>query len=707
MKKLKNPLFWVYIALIAYFSFSLPNLTHYTTADEHFWLPNIGEERVLEYWRAIGSGDWEKTRINDKPGITLAYISGIAIPFTQHLYDKQRFSDPDNVVFQYDPQITKIMHFSYRFPLVLFTGFFMLYIFHILKKITKNKKIAAISVIFFLSSPVLVGISHIVNPDSLFWIFGTATLLTYIYTLQNKSSSRYIWLTGLFFGLSLASKYVSIIFIPFLLLLMGLWYIFHFENEFNDNAKRKNFSKHLTKNIRNFIAIIVGSFFLFALMMPAALVDPVIFYESTIGFPGMPPVFVLIALFCFIILLDAYFLKSKIAFSIFSFLSKHSVFLERIIYGILIISSLFVFFNWISKNSIIDLSGIPFYAKTKASFTTDNPYWVRYVMEFVPLVFALTPLTFFLLLLYWIQGFFQQVKYRFFGFSLSLFFFIFFIAVVEQGLLVTVRYNIILFPLACILASMALIENTSSLKIKERIPRKYFLIALLTLILTAYILNAFVGYHSSQEASLKFQFEYIIGMYRSIIFPLIIILFSGSLYFLFRFIDRSSFFQKIKFFFFSFPVIAFGIVIIASISLFSAYPHFFLYTNSYLPTRYILNHPWGYGGYEAAQYLNELPDAKNITLWANAHGVCEFFVGKCIRKQKLDIEKYPIDYLFFAHMGSLQAKFETESETVWAYYPDNRKINFVKLEKNDYQASLEKAMLKKYIENFTPKLDQE
>ena len=70
------------------------------------------------------------------------------------------------------------------------------------------------------------------------------------------------------------------------------------------------------------------------------------------------------------------------------------------------------------------------------------------------------------------------------------------------------------------------------------------------------------------------------------------------------------------------------------ISILMISPFYFSYTNNLLPKTYIINGAWGYGGYEAAQYLNNLPDAKNITVWVDVYGVCEFFVGKCIVRPK-------------------------------------------------------------------------
>ena len=46
-------------------------------------------------------------------------------------------------------------------------------------------------------------------------------------------------------------------------------------------------------------------------------------------------------------------------------------------------------------------------------------------------------------------------------------------------------------------------------------------------------------------------------------------------------------------------------------SLVSIRPYYFNYTSSLLPSDAVIADSWGYGGYEAAQYLNSLPDAEH------------------------------------------------------------------------------------------------
>jgi len=52
----------------------------------------------------------------------------------------------------------------------------------------------------------------------------------------------------------------------------------------------------------------------------------------------------------------------------------------------------------------------------------------------------------------------------------------------------------------------------------------------------------------------------------------------------------------------------------------------------------------GDGSFEAAQYLNSLTDAKNLSVWTDKRGVCTFFVGKCYSGINLDKDKVNLDY---------------------------------------------------------------
>ena len=98
-----------------------------------------------------------------------------------------------------------------------------------------------------------------------------------------------------------------------------------------------------------------------------------------------------------------------------------------------------------------------------------------------------------------------------------------------------------------------------------------------------------------------------------------------------------------------------AVLFLASISsIISIKPFYFNYTNFLLPKTHVVTDAWGYGGYEAAEYLNALPDAKNLTVWSDYYGFCEFFVGKCLTAYNFDKNTISPDYYVLTRRGRIR-----------------------------------------------------
>lgn len=84
------------------------------------------------------------------------------------------------------------------------------------------------------------------------------------------------------------------------------------------------------------------------------------------------------------------------------------------------------------------------------------------------------------------------------------------------------------------------------------------------------------------------------------------------------------------------------------ISLWQVSPYYQSYNNIILPKKNILNiKDMGDGSYQAAQYLNNLNNAKNLTIWSDKNGVCSIFIGNCtssVELQKLTKKNIKFDY---------------------------------------------------------------
>ncbi|MFA5961250.1 MAG: phospholipid carrier-dependent glycosyltransferase [Parcubacteria group bacterium] len=527
------------LPLATYFHFGFDHLSEFETADEFLW---YSQGRIQQYWDAMLSRNWKDTRINDKPGVSLAIISGSA-----RFWEKAPPPDTfDGIRKLKIFPVSEILeaHFNYRMPILLFNGIMALYFFWMIRKITSNDWAALFSSTLILLQPILLGVSQIINPDALFWSFALACLLTFLAFLETGQIFL-VPLSIILLGFTLASKYVGIILFPFLLFALGVHAIFHIPDW--QKESKIIWKKMLWRSLA-YLLIVAGGIGTFALLMPAALVKIKYLAEGTYDFPGMQTIFRISIGIALGIILDALIFKSKILI----FVARYGKYPRIIFTGLLFFAMatlvVVVGVDWTRESNLFGLLGFSFEGGKIPEFSV-LPFFKQFLLESRPLIFATTPLVLGTLVFAWLASAFKQWKTNWFLVILTAFIPIFFLAVMEQKLLIHVRYSIILFPIVAIIAGVFLAEF--------------------------------------------FHWGFLRYVPKVIIFAL---LFSASVVYL----------QK-------------------------AQPFYFNYTNELLPKSYSLVDGWGYGGYEAAQYLNSLPDAGKTRVIADYMGVCQFYVGPCIR----------------------------------------------------------------------------
>lgn len=594
------------IPLAIYFAFALFHLTRFETADEHLWIYDPVEGRINDYWRAIAEHDWTRTRVNDKPGITLAYVSGIGLLFEKN--PEERIVQKEENYRIYDPAKTEEINLLFRLPILIFNGLFSFYFFWIIRKLTSSGWLALFSAALILLCPTLLGISQIVNPDSLLWVFSTAGILSFLTFLDNEEK-KYALLSSAFVGLALLSKYTAVILMPYFFFLIELKALFSFKkwqenNETNHKIKLFSIAYYF---------IIFGSFALFSVLMPAVFRHPEFLFQGTIGFKASSPLYIFIILGALnaIVIFDAFVLKSKGVIFIFSRLVSFRKIIPQIISGLMLGIFVLVLTNWSLARNFLNLTIIPFDIAREPAFTV-LPFWNRAILEVLPLVYSLTPLVLSTLIFAWAFSFWRENRNHFVFTALSSFFPIFYAAVLQQGLLVHVRYSVLFYPLAMILAAFGIYEFCLWLKMKERWMIFVFLV----------------------------------------------------------------------------------IIMISSLSLWLSRPFYFNYTNDLLPKDDIITGAWGYGGWEAAEFLNRMPDARNLVVWSDYHGFCSFFAGKCVNDSAVKdwISKNRessngIDYFVATRRGrisnrktwnSLEGFVDTE-KPVWEMVIDGHPDNYVRI----------------------------
>lgn len=559
MKRFLQPKLLLIVVLASYLGFGLVHLTQFVTADEHYWV----YERIPQYWEALSEGKWKKTFINDKPGVSLALVSGIGTL----LYPEAATHcvERDDRIIDCDTTLTEPLYLAFRLPLLLGNTLLLILLFWLVAKLT-SPWVALYTTTLTALSPIILGISQIINPDALLWSF-SATALFSFFALLRFEERRYLFLTIVLTAFAILSKYVAIILIPFYLALL----LFRF---FSHETDITTLRELLKKDLLSWFGIVGGTILLVCLFLPALLVDSKYLSEFLMTVPDKEVIGGIGALLFGMLLVDTYLFKSTLLLKLRTILEATTHLLR--------FSGLFFFFLFLglilARNFFPDWSiftAIAFDLKdlSDARYYTDIPnFFESFLLEWNPVVFSLTPVTLF--------GFFAltfalltRKDTGVFPAALPLLFFFlaFSVLLIYSNILSTPRYSIMLYPLFAYLAALG--------------------------------------------------FEHIAQRFTS---P----------------------WSKL--------ILALHLFFISLVPLFESLPFYFNYTNELLPKNAMIQDAWGYGGYEAAQYLNSLPNAANLTVWADYYGVCEYFVGHCLTAYTFDKETIRPDYYVLTRRGAMR-----------------------------------------------------
>ncbi len=612
---LLQPKYLLIAVLGAYFFFGVQHLTKFVTADEHYWI----YERIPQYWNALGQGKWEKTFINDKPGVSLALVSGIGLLFEPE--PAKHFSESADRLLHYDISGTESLLLAFRLPILIANGFLLLFLFWVIGRLT-DPWIALWSTLFMALSPILTGVSQIVNPDALLWSLGTASLFSYFALLKLKEK-KFLWFAVLFTGLALLTKYVALMLLPFFLLLT----VFRFLTA-PETSESSPLRQLLKQGVVSWITVLVGAFAILCLFLPALLSDTKYVAELLITVNNKVEIGLLGGGLLALLLIDMFALESRLLFALRRMLARAGGTLRimpllflTIFIGLVIARNFFP--GWdifaLIPFDIKDLSNARYYA------TVPN-FFEAFIMEWNPIVFSLTPImliAFLAMLATMLRK--KPPHHAFIAYSLLLFGIIYAALLIFANVLATPRYGIILYPLIAFLAALGIWQLCCHPESVEGPQQKKMSLPHAKLVATA-------------------------------------VIFLGSL-----------------------------------MSLAAIKPFYFNYTNFLLPKSALINDAWGYGGYEAAQYLNSLPDAEHLTVWIDYYGVCEFFVGKCLNAYTFDQSIVKPDYYVLTRRGKIRymsryARWERLSGlTAYRYYDipdpdwqlliDNRPGNFIRVVK--------------------------
>lgn len=597
------------ISVAMFFAFGFFHLTKFETTDEHLW--KYG--RIKQYWKAIGDKNWEKTYINDKPGVTIALFSGSGLLFESN---PEKYEKSGNV------EQAEFINLIFRLPILILATLSLFLFFWLGWKAFDSLWTALFSVMFLALNPILIGITQIINPDSYLWFFGGLSVFSYLAFL-NKKERKFLILAGIFMGFAMLSKYTALILFLYFLLIILAKMIFQKEKETLLGYK------FLFKEILNLVLIFAISLLIFAIFLPAVFVHPNYLVKGVSQFLERGN-FALISILGLIILSAILFFRKRIFSASADFLVKNKkIFLISTVCLFLTVSFLMLINVWSGQKLIpFDELRDSAYANEPKKFYFGKEFshlgfleknFKLFMLEAYPFFFSLPPLFFLLILFLLLKSLLGKIKnysaiILFATVSFSL---IYFLITLVIRVVANVRYSITLqFILAPFLA-IAVYELLRSLKKEEKKHR---------------ILSAVL------------------------------------------------------------------ILLIGFFSLWLSRPFYFSYESPFLSKKFTINSSWGHGFYEAAQYLNDKPDAEKLYTWSNSSTICSFLKGKCTSSKKIDLNVVKPDYFVISKRGTLKEKDKfifinpdyngkpaewyydnLQNGSEWSIFINERQENFVKI----------------------------
>lgn len=541
----------------AFFGFALHGLSRFAAVDEPLWL----DGRIGKFWSHIAHQRMDKTLISDKPGITVVWATGPALlvvepsHYRETRYDYQAKDAALNIERYY---------FAFRFPLLASITALLPIAYLLLVRLVGRER-ALYGYAAIVLSPVLIGMSKIVNPDSLLWVFGLLAFLSYLLFFERKDW-RYLAFSGVMLGLALATKYVAnflIVFFFGMTVLYPLW-------------QRTLSPETIRAGLAAFFAWLGTGIAVLYLAVPAFWVRPERLLTSTLMSEAFEKVAWLFITVVILVAIDQSVGKGWLLRKLCGGLERLSTILSRGLILLFAALALFVLINgmfgmpWLNFMEIL--------ASPKNSYEAYHPLAV-YLTHFYPLLFGTVPL---------------------------------------------------------VLAGAAGL----GVQAWRAMTRDFDLVPRLTLTVLIFILLYYLGSSINDVA--------LINRYQIMLYPLLALIGGIGLAHFSLWASRVPALTRVtlpRWMVRPLLPLVLTVGVLAFTPMTTDFP--LSYASVLLPRAYTVDvKDMGPGSYEAAQYLNALPDAKALTIWTDKSGVCKFFVGRCLDGLTFEkIKSYRIDYV--------------------------------------------------------------
>ncbi|MBD3299817.1 MAG: phospholipid carrier-dependent glycosyltransferase, partial [Candidatus Moranbacteria bacterium] len=446
----------IIVVMFLNLGFGLHHLGRRALVDEPLWIAQDG--RILEYWSNIKDKELWKTKVSDKPGITTAIVSGVGLIFTQ----KEELPEKSS---EFSPSPIKI-NTAFRLPLLIFNLLMLPLFFFFLSKLF-DRKTALFSTILIGLSPILLGMTTIVNPDALLWVFVPLSLINFLNYLKKGDNFSLYW-SGIFLGLGILTKYIANILYPFFLLLI---FVHSFINH-SKNQKDK-IGPYFKKSFKDYLTLITISIITFYIFLPEAWIDLTKILQCTLFSQAFLKIWPFFALIVFLTAIDIYLLECRISKKLTLFFSQ---------YQKIILKSIFLLFILLTATTLLNIYlGMKFYdfeqimLSPKSSSNRNDALGII-LADFYSLIFAINPIAFLAVIFLLVKNLISKKakqKESSWIFYIVLFILIYYLASTFSEVSATVRYQIVNYPLILILAALGLKKVTDLLKKNKNQSRNF------------------------------------------------------------------------------------------------------------------------------------------------------------------------------------------------------------------------------------------
>ncbi|HCP08819.1 MAG TPA: hypothetical protein DIT25_03420 [Candidatus Moranbacteria bacterium] len=478
-------LFFSFIVAGIFLIFGLSDLGKFAAVDEPLWT----FDRIPKYWNNVADGEFKKTMISDKPGVTVAILSGPALNF---LDPKEYRTEREDGYLVNPKNDFERFNFLFRFPILLFSAL-MIPFFYLLTLKLSDMRTALFASIFIGLSPILLGISTIVNPDSLLWIFLPLSMLGYFAYLKENRNILYLFMAGILMGFGLLTKYITnILAIYFLLIIFA-------ELAFAEKSSRAEFNRNFRSLLADYLMLILTALITAFLFLPAAWINPARLLQITIWSEAFQKIWPFFAIGLAAIFSEAFVFKSRLSYPFFDLVSRKKIWLIRktgfffLLFSVFSIANTYLGMKWYDFESII--------ASPKTSSLL-NSFFGFFIANFYSLVFGIAPLI--LLLIFYAAGknIFakDQNSAQKWTAYLFIFIFIYYFASAMSLVSATVRYQIVIFPIAFTIAAFGASSLLDGLKLKNS--RMAYGAALVFFIAGIFSLNSIKPHYFSYASDL-------------------------------------------------------------------------------------------------------------------------------------------------------------------------------------------------------------